>query len=181
VLLFASTVHRPQLRCPVIRFPRFTEFPKKSARLQYVNRDFAPPILRSRKTRRPGCCTTTRPHATVCRRPRKLHDREHAGDGKTEIASGLNKVSPLCPPASPPHTHGPGRRSECDLGQLGQLAVGCKRSSGGNDADIACAIWATGPITAVITTLRSQARYAAPRGAGAALRARNPHPLSAAR
>ena len=91
VLLFAITSTEPNSDAAVIRFPRFTEFPKNLHGFSYVNRDFAPPSFALEETATPWLLYDDQAHATVLSPAANYMIASMHGDGKTEIASGLNE------------------------------------------------------------------------------------------
>src|SRR5882762_9881056 len=91
VLLFAITSTEPNSDAAVIRFPRFTEFPKNLHGFSYVNRDFAPPSFALEQNATPWLLYDDQVHATVLSPAANYMIASMHGDGKTEIASGLNE------------------------------------------------------------------------------------------
>ncbi|HUE49343.1 MAG TPA: hypothetical protein VMO54_09080 [Steroidobacteraceae bacterium] len=91
VLLFAITSTEPNSDAAVIRFPRFTEFPKNLHGFSYVNRDFAPSSFALEENATPWLLYDDQAHATVLSPAANYMIASMHGDGKTEIASGLNE------------------------------------------------------------------------------------------
>ena len=91
VLLFAITSTEPNSDATVIRFPRFTEFPKNLHGFSYVNRDFAPSSFALEENATPWLLYDDQAHATVLSPAANYMIASMHGDGKTEIASGLNE------------------------------------------------------------------------------------------
>ena len=91
VLLFAITSSEPTSDAAVIRFPRFTEFPKSLHGFSYANREFAPPKFALEENATPWLLYDDQTHAAVLSPAANYMIASMRGDGKTEIASGLNK------------------------------------------------------------------------------------------
>jgi hypothetical protein len=91
VLLFAITSTEPTSDAAVIRFPRFTEFPKNLHGFSYVSRDFAPPSFALEENATPWLLYDDQAHAMVLSPAANYMIASMHGDGKTEIASGLNE------------------------------------------------------------------------------------------
>ena len=91
VLLFAITSTEPNSDAAVIRFPHFTEFPKNLHGFSYVNRDFAPSSFALEENATPWLLYDDQAHATVLSPAANYMIASMHGDGKTEIASGLNE------------------------------------------------------------------------------------------
>ena len=90
VLLFGITSSEPTSDAAVIRFPRFTEFPKNLRGFSYVNREFAPPTFALEENATPWLLYDDQTHAAVLSPAANYMIATMRGDGKTEIASGLN-------------------------------------------------------------------------------------------
>ena len=90
VLLFGITSSEPTSDAALIRFPRFTEFPKNLHGFSYVNREFAPPSFALEENATPWLLYDDQTHAAVLSPAANYMIASMRGDGKTEIASGLN-------------------------------------------------------------------------------------------
>jgi hypothetical protein len=91
VLLFGITSSEPTSDAAVIRFPRFSEFPKDLHGFSYANREFAPPKFALEENATPWLLYDDQTHAAVLSPAANYMIASMHGDGKTEIASGLNK------------------------------------------------------------------------------------------
>jgi hypothetical protein len=91
VLLFGITSSEPTSDAAVIRFPRFSEFPKDLHGFSYANREFAPPRFALEENATPWLLYDDQTHAAVLSPAANYMIASMHGDGKTEIASGLNK------------------------------------------------------------------------------------------
>ena len=91
VLLFGITSSEPTSDAAVIRFPRFTEFPKNLHGFSYANSAFAPPSFALEENATPWLLYDDQTHAAVLSPAANYMIASMRGDGKTEIASGLNK------------------------------------------------------------------------------------------
>jgi hypothetical protein len=91
VLLFAITSNEPISDATLIRFPRFTEFPKNLRGLSYANTAFAPPSFALEENATPWLLYDDQTHAAVLSPAANYMIASMRGDGKAEIASGLNK------------------------------------------------------------------------------------------
>src|SRR6267143_4579032 len=124
VLLFGITSSEPTSDAAVIRFPRFTEFPKNLHGFSYANSEFAPPKFALEENATPWLLYDDQTHAAVLSPAANYMIASLRGDGKTEIASGLNNGVAALPASArrlhTPHAHGAGQWGECDLGHLGQ-------------------------------------------------------------
>jgi len=90
VLLFGITSSEPT-EAAVIRFPRFTEFPKNLHGFSYANREFAPPRFTLEENATPWLLYDDQTHAAVLSPAANYMIASMRGDGKTEIESGLNE------------------------------------------------------------------------------------------
>jgi hypothetical protein len=90
VLLFGITSSEPTADAALIRFPRFTEFPKNLHGFSYVNREFAPPSFALEENATPWLLYDDQTHAAVLSPAAHYMIASMRGDGKTEIVSGLN-------------------------------------------------------------------------------------------
>ena len=90
VLLFGITSGEPTPDAAVIRFPHFTEFPKNLHGFSYGNREFAPPSFALEENATPWLLYDDQTHAAVLSPAANYMIASMRGDGKTEIASGLN-------------------------------------------------------------------------------------------
>src|SRR6266850_2861867 len=90
VLLFGITSSEPT-EAAVIRFPGFTEFPKNLRGLSYANTAFAPPSFALDENATPWLLYDDQTHAAVLSPAANYMIASMRGDGKAEIASGLNK------------------------------------------------------------------------------------------
>jgi len=124
VLLFGITSSEPTSDAAVIRFPRFTEFPKNLHGFSYANSEFAPPKFALEENATPWLLYDDQTHAAVLSPAANYMIASMRGDGKTEIASGPNNGVAALPASArrlhTPHAHGAGQWGECDLGHLGQ-------------------------------------------------------------
>jgi hypothetical protein len=91
VLLFGITSSEPTPEAAVIRFPWFTEFPKNPHGFSYANNEFAPPKFSLEENATPWLLYDEQTHAAVLSPAANYMIASMRGDGKTEIASGLNK------------------------------------------------------------------------------------------
>jgi hypothetical protein len=91
VLLFGITSSEPTSDAAVIRFPRFTEFPKNLHGFSYANSAFAPPSFALEENATPWLLYDDQTHAAVLSPAANYMIASMRGDGKTEIASGLNQ------------------------------------------------------------------------------------------
>ena len=91
VLLFGITSSEPTSDAAVIRFPRFTEFPKNLHGFSYANSAFAPPKFALEENATPWLLYDDQTHAAVLSPAANYMMASMRGDGKTEIASGLNE------------------------------------------------------------------------------------------
>jgi hypothetical protein len=91
VLLFGITSSEPSADAAVIRFPRFTEFPKNLHGFSYANSAFAPPEFALEENATPWLLYDDQSHAAVLSPAANYMIASMRGDGKTEIASGLNQ------------------------------------------------------------------------------------------
>ena len=90
VLLFGITSNEPTPDASVIRFPQFTEFPRNLHGFSYANREFAPPSFALEENATPWLLYDDQTHAAVLSPAANYMIASMRGDGKTEIASGLN-------------------------------------------------------------------------------------------
>jgi hypothetical protein len=90
VVLFGITSSEPTSDAALIRFPRFTEFPRNLHGFSYVNREFAPPSFALEENATPWLLYDDQTHAAVLSPAANYMIASMRGDGKTEIASGLN-------------------------------------------------------------------------------------------
>ncbi len=91
VLLFEITSNEATSDAAVIRFPRFTEFPRDLHGFSYLNREFAPPSFALEENATPWLLYDEQAHAAVLSPAANYMIASMRGDGKTEIASGLNE------------------------------------------------------------------------------------------
>jgi len=91
VLLFEITSNEATSAAAVIRFPRFTEFPRDLHGFSYLNREFAPPSFALEENATPWLLYDEQAHAAVLSPAANYMIASMRGDGKTEIASGLNE------------------------------------------------------------------------------------------
>jgi len=90
VLLFAVTTSEPVADGAVIRFPRFTEFPRNLRAFSYQNSAFAPPSFTLEQNATPWLLYDDHGHAAVLSPAANFMIATMQGDGKNEIASALN-------------------------------------------------------------------------------------------
>ena len=91
VVLFGITSKQPISDAAVIRFPRFTEFPKDLHHFSYKNDVFAPRSFALEETATPWLLFDDQMHAAVLSPAANYMIARMRGDGITEIASGLNE------------------------------------------------------------------------------------------
>src|SRR6266478_6360969 len=91
VLLFAITADEPIADAALIRFPRFTEFPRNLRGFSYANTAFAPPSFALEENATPWLLYDDQTHAAVLSAAANYMIASMRGDGRAEIASGLNK------------------------------------------------------------------------------------------
>jgi hypothetical protein len=90
VVIFSITSHQPLSDAAVIRFPRFTEFPKGLHHFSYQNDVFAPRNFALEETGTPWLLFDDRLRAAVLSPASDFMIATMRGDGITEIASALN-------------------------------------------------------------------------------------------
>ena len=90
VLLFAITSGEPVSDAALIRFPRFTKFPKNLRGFSYANTAFAPPSFALEENATPWLLYDDQTRAAVLSPAANYMIASMRGDGKAEIASGLN-------------------------------------------------------------------------------------------
>ncbi len=91
VLLFSITSDAPPPDATRVRFPRFTEAPKNLHHFSYANDAFAPASFALEKNGTPWLLYDERAHAAVLSPAANFMVASMWGNGRTEIASGLNK------------------------------------------------------------------------------------------
>lgn len=90
VLLFRITADEPLAAARVLSFPRFTEFPKNLRYFSYASDAFAPARFSLEENATPWLLYDEQTHAAVLSPAANFMIASMHGDGKAEIASGLN-------------------------------------------------------------------------------------------
>jgi len=90
LLLFTVTTTAAIADAAVMRFPRFTEFPGGLHGFSYATHEFAPPRFDLEQNGTPWLLYDERAHAAVLSPAANFMIASLYGDGKTQIASGLN-------------------------------------------------------------------------------------------
>ena len=97
VVLFTITLGAPVSKAAVVRFPRFTELPRDLRHFSYANDAFAPASFTLEETGTPWLLYDDRPYAAVLSPAANFMIASLWGNGRTEIASGLNKAVAALP------------------------------------------------------------------------------------
>src|SRR5207237_2919465 len=138
VLLITITSDEPVSDPARVRFPRFTELPRNLHHFSYANEAFAPASFALEENGTPWLLYDVQGDAAVLSPVANFMIASMWGNGRTEIASGLNKrVAPL--PAGFTHTTimamGRGVNATWDAwGSALTTLVGARRPA--NDADV---------------------------------------------
>jgi len=90
-VLFRITTEAPLADAARLRFPRFTTFPKALHHFSYANHEFAPASFALEQTGTPWLLYDDAGHAAVLSPASQYMTASLYGDGRTEIASGLNR------------------------------------------------------------------------------------------
>ncbi len=90
IVLFSEQSATAIADSSILRFPRFTEFPRDLGTFSYQNREFAPPSFTLEQNATPWLLFDARAHAAVISPAANFMLASMHGDGKAEIASGLN-------------------------------------------------------------------------------------------
>ena len=99
VLLFSITSDEPVSNAAMVRFPRFTEVPRNLLHFSYANDAFAPASFALEKSGTPWLLYDERGYAAVLSPAANFMIASMWGNGRTEIASGLNKSVAALPAA----------------------------------------------------------------------------------
>jgi hypothetical protein len=97
VVLFGITADEPVSNAAVVRFPRFTEIPKHLRHFSYANDAFAPASFALEENGTPWLLYDERPYAAVLSPAANFMIASMWGNGRTELASGLNKAVSALP------------------------------------------------------------------------------------
>lgn len=103
LVLFSITLDEPVSRTAVVRFPRFTELPRNLHHFSYANDAFAPPSFALEENGTPWLLYDDHAYAVVLSPAANFMIASMWGDGRTQIASGLNE-SVAALPAGFTHT-----------------------------------------------------------------------------
>jgi hypothetical protein len=97
VVLFTVTAKAAVSDTSVLRFPRFSDFPRGLRGFSYGDREFAPPTFGLEHNGTPWLLYDERRHAAVLSPASNFMIASMHGDGRFEIASGLNPAVTAVP------------------------------------------------------------------------------------
>ena len=97
VLVFTVTANASVSDASVVRFPRFTEFPGGLRGFSYGDREFAPPTFGLEQNGTPWLLYDERRYAAVLSPASNFMVASMHGDGRSEIAGGLNSAVTTVP------------------------------------------------------------------------------------
>ena len=97
VLLFTVTANAAVSDTSVVRFPRFTDFPRGLRAFSYGDREFAPATFGLEQNGTPWLLYDERRYAAVLSPASNFMVASMHGDGRSQIASGLNSAVTTVP------------------------------------------------------------------------------------